>query len=115
MTLQYREVRLTSAGSTKAVWKQWGSVAVMGSYEPDKLSMEGDIRSVEKQDQERRGGVITLRFESDLASKISGKWRIKFSPMPDIPEETHLVRGFALETESERARFLQVKVEMEVK
>ena len=113
--LEYRESRVTGSGSTKAVWKQWGSSSVRGCYEADKLSLEGDAQTVERQAQERRGGLVTVRYSADLAAKTSAKWRLRFSPMPGLPDETHLVRGSALAPKGERARFIELKVEREVK
>lgn len=113
--LEFREVRVGSGGATKSVWKQWGSRFIFGAITSDKPTLEGDLMTESRQAQERRGSMLKIRFEKDLAARLSGKWRIRFSPMPGMPEEIHLVRGFAFEPESERARFINLKLEREVK
>ena len=115
MILEFCEVRVTGSGSTKAIWKQWGSSTVNGAYQSDKPSQEGDVRSDQAQTQERRGSIVAIRYHAELAGLLSAKWRLRFSPMPGMTEETHLVRGFALAPKGERSRFIEIKVEREVK
>jgi hypothetical protein len=115
ITLEYREVRVSSSGSSKAVWKQWGTVAISGNYESDKNSLEGDGKAGDTQGQERRGGIVRIRYHVDLAGLLSSKWRLKFSPTPGMVEEVHLVRGLSLEPQGERTRFLAIRVDREVK
>lgn len=111
--LEIRGVRVGKGGTSENVWALLANVMAKLDYgkPDDDLAEEKTER---RQRQERRETSITLRYSPTLANRLSAKCRAVVKPMPGMEEETYKVLGVALQPEG-RARFIELRVEREVK